>query len=223
MLTILLVDSELELIPKEMLDDYSIIKLSRQRKKPARDILLDSNFMHTAIDRHFPNSSRRMGRPDIIYNFLQVALESILNKRRGLTIYVHTKKDKVLWFNPEVNLPKSYNRFIGLIEDLFKKGEIKSEGKTLISIKDESFEELLKTSQKGELMVLSPSGEPRRLANFFDGRGDRTVIIGGFSEGDYTSPVYEISKSYKIFNEELTIWTTAMEMIAQYERDNGIV
>ncbi len=223
MLTILLVDAELELIPKEMLNNYSIVKLAKQRKKPAKDILLDSNFMHTTIDHYFPNGSRRMGRPDIIYNFLQVALESILNKNGELTVYIHTKRNKILWFNPEVKLPKSYNRFIGLIEDLFKKKDVKSEEKTLITLRDGTFEELLKTATKGDLMVLSPSGEPRRITNLLGGTGDKTVVIGGFSEGDYASPVYKLARSFRIFEQELTIWTTAMEIIAQYERDNNIV
>lgn len=223
MLTILLVDAELELIPKEMWDDHSIIKLAKLRKKPVREIILDSNYMHTAIDRYYNGGSRRMGRPDIIYNFLQVCMESILNKKGELKIYIHTKGDKIISFNPEIKLPKSYNRFIGLIEDLYKKKEIKSEGKTLMKISDGTFQDLLGTAVTGNLSVLSPTGNPTLVSNLFAGYSEQTVIIGGFSEGDYSSDVYSSAKAYRIFDEELTIWTTAMEIIAQYERDNKIV
>ena len=50
MLKILIADAELELIPGDMLDDYSIKLHAKKRKKPPQKILLDSNYMHS---RHF--------------------------------------------------------------------------------------------------------------------------------------------------------------------------
>ena len=58
------------LSPGDMLDDYSIKLHAKKRKKPPQKILLDSNYMHSAIDRHYPGESNRRGRPDIVYHLL---------------------------------------------------------------------------------------------------------------------------------------------------------
>ncbi len=220
MLTILLVDAELELIPEEMLDDYSIRIHAKKRKKTAGKILLDSNYMHTSIDRFYPGESNRRGRPDIIYHFLTMALESILNKKGQLRIWIHTRTDHILEISPEIRLPKSYNRFIGLIEDLYDKRVIKAGETSLLKLHEGNVKELLKLTGTGKLKILSPNGERIGIKSMYsDGAKDQAVIMGGFSEGDYRSDIYSLGEAYSIFDEELTIWTVANELIAQYERD----
>lgn len=220
MLTILLVDAELELIPAEMLEDYSIRVHAKKRKKAAGKILLDSNYMHTSIDRFYPGESNRRGRPDIIYHFLTMALESILNKKGQLRIWIHTRSDKILEISPEIRLPKSYNRFIGLIEDLYDKRVIRAGETSLLKLHDGNVQDLLKLSGTDKAKILSPNGKRVGIKSMFaDGILDQTVIMGGFSEGDYRSEIYSIGEAFSIFDEELTIWTVANELIAQYERD----
>ncbi len=220
MLTILLVDAELELIPEEMLNDRSIAAQSRKRKKSAGKMLLDSNFMHTAIDRFHPGESNRRGRPDIIHHFLTMALESILNKRGQLRVWIHTRTDRIIEISPEIRLPKSYNRFVGLVEDLYDKGEIRAGDSTLLKLRNGNVDDLLSLAGAENVKVLSPTGERTEIRSIFeDGQADQTVIMGGFSEGDYRSDIYSLGSAFSIFDEELTIWTVASELIAQYERD----
>lgn len=220
MLTILLVDTELELIPREMLGDKSIRMHAQKRKKAAGKILLDSNYMHTTIDRFYPGQSNRRGRPDIIYHFLTMALESILNKRGHLRIWIHTRNDKVIEISPQIRLPKSYNRFIGLMEDLYDKREIKAGENTLLKLHDANMKSMLELANVKNPKIMSPVGEPVKIQSVFqDKEQDQSFIIGGFSEGDYTSDVYTLGKARSIFQEELTIWTVANELIVQYERD----
>ena len=104
MLTLLVVDAELELIPAEMINDYSVRIQAKKRKKPAGKMILDSNFMHGAIERTFPGESTRRGRPDIIFHLLQVALESILSKRGELNVVIHTRNDIIISVNPRARL-----------------------------------------------------------------------------------------------------------------------
>lgn len=223
MLTIIIADAELETIPAKMMDDPAIRKYAKGRKKPAREILLDSNYMHTAIDRYFPGQSSRRGRPDIILFLLQVAMESILNKRGELRVYIHTRNDRCITVNPEVRLPKAYNRFVGLMETLFSRGEVSSGEQVLLSVEDATIGEVVKDKGKGDLVIFSPDGEKAKMKDAMGGDGDVTVIIGGFSEGDYVSDVYSLAKSYQIFPEELTIWSVAAEVICQYERNRDMV
>lgn len=223
MLNLIIADSELELIPFDMLEDYAIRKYAKKKNKPAKEIILDSNFMHGAIDRYYPGKSNRMGRPDIIYIVLQVAMESILNKKGKLRVFVHTKNNMIITINPETRIPKSYNRFVGLMEDLFKKEEIRSGDNILLSLSEGHVEDLVPQIGAGRTVVFSPRGAVSRIGEVISTDEDITAIIGGFSEGDYVSNVYDLGKSVSIYEEELTIWSVASEAIAEYERVLGVV
>jgi Uncharacterized conserved protein, COG1756 len=224
MLTLVVVDAELELVPPEMLDDYSIRIQAKKRKKPAKRMILDSNFMHGAIERAFPGESTRRGRPDIIFHLLQVALESILSKRGQLAVIIHTRNDIIISVNPRTRLPKSYNRFVGLMEDLFEKGIISGQDEVLLKTEAGDWKHAISLGS-GQRILLSPRGVNTGIREIFrSGPGeDRTVVIGGFSQGDFLSDVYSLGSGISIFPEELTIWSVAMEAICQYERDFNIL
>lgn len=224
MLKILIADAELELIPGDMLDDYSIKLHAKKRKKPPQRIILDSNYMHSAIDKHYPGESNRRGRPDIVYHLLAVAMESILNKQGGLRVWIHTRTNSIIEVSPNTRLPKSFNRFIGLFEDLFEKGEIRYEEQPLLRIHQGDVKKLMELAGAENMKILSPKGKMTTVSTLVDpGHNEASFIIGGFSEGDFTSDVYGLAESFSIYKEELTIWSVAMEIIAQYERAFGIV
>ncbi len=211
-----IIDAELELVPEIMQDDYQIRKVAKNLGKKYDEMLLDSNYMHGAIERFFPGKSNRMGRPDIFHTLLNFTQDSILNKKNMLRVNIHTKNNQIIRIAPETRIPKSYNRFAGLMEKLLAKGDLKSpEGKTLLSIENGSWENLL--SDKYENVLLSPSGEKIKASDIPLSL-DASVFIGGFSEGDFTSNVYEKMHPYSIFHEELTIWTIAAETISTFER-----
>ena len=231
MLNIVLADSELETIPREMTDDYAVRKYAKERGRPYQEILLDSNYLHSAIERYFPGQSGRMGRPDIFYHFLQVAQSSILNARGSLHVYIHTKKDLIIDLKPETRIPKSYNRYVGLMEDLFRKGSVGPEDGKLLTLKRGGLVPFLeKDLGKSMKILLSPSGEDLPIFKLFSNNAgkssvinDYTVIIGGFSEGDFKTPLYGTYKGIRIFRDELTIWSVGMEVICQYERDFNVI
>ncbi|MEM0139853.1 MAG: 16S rRNA methyltransferase [Ferroplasma sp.] len=216
MLRIIIADAELQLIPKVMWRDQAIKKIALKNHKETAEIILDSNYMHTSIEKYFPGESTRLGRPDIIYLFLQMAMESILNKSHKMEIYIHTRDNYIISINPDTNLPRSYNRFIGLFEDLYKKKSIEFNGNTLLSIKEGSLIDLVK-AMDGYTFALSPHGKDSTMSEIIS-QNNINVIIGGFSQGDYLSDVYSNFEAMKIFGSELTIWSVGMEIIAQYER-----
>ncbi|QRF74941.1 Ribosomal RNA small subunit methyltransferase Nep1 [Thermoplasmatales archaeon] len=216
MLTIIIADAELETIPTEMMDDYSIGKIAKERKKKVANILLDSNYMHSSIDRHFPGESNRRGRPDIIHIFLLMALDSILNRTGGLRVRIHTRNNLVIDISPDTRLPRAYNRFIGLFEKLFQERKIVAEGKTLLSISEASLDTIIGKAE-GRVIVMAPGSEVRQIESVIESPLPITVVIGGFSEGDYRSNLDSFEK-ISIFRDELTIWSVGMEVITQYER-----
>ena len=217
MLEILIVDAELQLVPAEMHGDKQIRKLAVERGKRPEELLLDSNFMHSAIERYFPGRSNRMGRPDIFHMLMNVVLESILNKEADLRLNIHTVEGKFIKVNPNTRIPKSYNRFVGLIEKLLQKGKIESpDGKVLMNLEKISLKDHLNDGMHN--ILLSPDGHLIKSGELpFDER-DTRVVIGGFSEGKFVSDFSGIEEKYSIFEEELTIWTVANECIASYER-----
>lgn len=215
-LTIIIADAELETIPAEMRDDYSIRKIAGERKKKVDAIILDSNYMHSAIDRYFPGESNRRGRPDIIHIFLLVAMDSILNRTGNLRVRIHTRNDLVIDISPDTRLPRAYNRFIGLFEKLFAEGKIAADGKTLLQIQKGTLNSAIESHDE-RVLAMAPDAPIKPIDSLISGSGDMTVIIGGFSEGNYRSNIDKFEKA-SIFNEELTIWSVGMEVITQYER-----
>ena len=216
MLTIIIADAELETIPAEMRDDYSIRKIAGERKKKVDGIILDSNYMHSAIDRYFPGQSNRRGRPDIIHIFLLVAMDSILNRMGNLRVRIHTRNDLVIDISPDTRLPRAYNRFIGLFEKLFAEGEIVVDGKKLLQVQKGTLNAAIDRPAE-RVLAMAPDAVIKPIDSVISGPEDMTVIIGGFSEGNYRSNMDQFKKA-SIFNEELTIWSVGMEVLTQYER-----
>ncbi|WP_297215522.1 16S rRNA (pseudouridine(914)-N(1))-methyltransferase Nep1 [Thermoplasma sp.] len=221
MLHLIIADAELETIPEQMTEDPAIRRFAKKRNKKVEKIILDSNYMHTSIDRYFPNESKRRGRPDIIYLLLEMAQESILNHKNQLRTYIHTRNNKVIKISPITRMPKSYNRFIGLFEDLFDKKIITNSGKKLLSIEDSNLLDLINSINVDRKILLHPKGEMKKPSEIVD-KSDMLVVIGGFSEGDFLSDISYMQEKYAIFDQELTIWSVANEVIANYERAIGL-
>ncbi len=223
MINLVLVDSELETIPADMLKEPEVLALSRKRGKPANEILLDSSLLHRAIERVFPGESNRRGRPDIFHIMLNVAQSSILNIRGMLHVYIHTRNHDLITVSPVTRIPKSYSRFHGLVEDLFKKGEIVSGEDILLRVeKSIDLAEFIGTLE-GEKILLDPLGKRVRAEKFFQPGKNYTIVVGGFANGTFRSDLGFLRERYSIFPEELTIWTIASEVICQYERTLNLV
>ncbi|MDY6984840.1 MAG: 16S rRNA methyltransferase [Candidatus Thermoplasmatota archaeon] len=205
MLTIVIAEAELELVPEEALSERCVVESAKKRGKSAEEILLDSSYHHNA---EICRSGRR-GRPDIVHITLQVLQECLLNNLGELRVFVHTRNDEVIYVNPETRLPKNYNRFCGLIEKLFKDKVIKADNE-LLRIEHKSIEDLLKELE-GEKILMHPEGaglsEHKRI-------GDVVAVIGGFPHGDFYRN-YNLER-YRIGDLELTTWATAMEVLCWY-------
>lgn len=216
MINLILAESALELVPEEMRSEPLIKMLARKRGKAPGGMLLDSNLHHRAM-RRLPDAERR-GRPDLVHFSLLLALDSVLNRKRMLRMFVHTRNDEVIRVNPEVRLPRSYERFAGLIEQLFEKRRIASEGETLLEIKGSTLAQLLAEINPDSIALMHEKGaakKPIEFAKSLAGHENPCIIVGGFPHGDFAQRIDAERVSF--YPEQLCVWTIVGEVVFALE------
>ena len=219
MLYMVLIESSLELVPKEIWGHPAVLKSARRRGKRPGDILLDKSIHYHAM-KDLKYSEKR-GRPDIVHVSLLNALGSPLNLEGKLRIYIHTIGDYIIFIRPDTRIPRNYMRFIGLLEQLFITGKVPPDSdKPLLLIKDMSLEELLSTIGK-KLTLLSETGElvspDYVVEEIVSSNG--IIGIGGFPHGDFSKRIYRLAdKVYSIYPKSLDTWIVVSRIIEAYER-----
>lgn len=222
MLTLILGDTELELVPAKIQNHPSVVAHAKIHGKKASSILLDSSTHHSAIKELPGNNNLRRGRPDIAHQFLLLSLDSILNAEGKLRVMIHTRNNDVINVAPETRLPKNYNRFVGLMEQLFETGKVPpgSENPLITLEKSVELKTLIEKQESDLSVALSPDGKSVKLNNYFEKLKKKNVacIIGGFPEGDFHSQIYEIvDDKISIHKDALKVWTVTSELIVNYE------
>jgi rRNA small subunit pseudouridine methyltransferase Nep1 len=87
----------------------------------------------------------KRGRPDLVHFSLLEACSIPFYFENKLNVFVHTiVDDKVISVGQNVRLPKSYHRFIGLVEKLYVTKKIEENNSILLEIKQMNFGELIK-------------------------------------------------------------------------------
>ena len=162
-LSLILAESSLEMVPKEIQNHPSVISHSKKLEKPPSNILLDNSW-HYAAMKGIQNENKR-GRPDIVHFSLLEACSIPLYFEKKLSVYVHTLNDQVIKVGDDIHLPKSFHRFAGLIEKLFYEKIIESDGKKLLEISDMSFSELIEKINPKNVVGLSCVGKPSSFCN----------------------------------------------------------
>ena len=217
MLNLILADCDLELTPATLFGHPSIRSYSKKRGKKVGKILLDDNYHHSAIRQRFPNSDEelRRGRPDIVHLNMVYVLDSIPNKEGKVRLFVHTRNNEAITVNPVMRVPKSFPRFVGIMEKLLFEGVIKTdEGEVLLECrKDVKLSELLKGLDVKKVVGLSPTGEEKELGGFL--KEDVAVVVGGFSKGEFLSK-FEPDVWVSVYGEELTSWAVVAQVLKHF-------
>jgi rRNA small subunit pseudouridine methyltransferase Nep1 len=166
--------------------------------------------------------SEKRGRPDIIHFALLEALGSPLNKERLLQVYVHTINDYVISVNSEVRLPRNYDRFIGLLEQLYELGKIHTKGQTLLRLEHKTLPQLLDEIKADYVMVLSRKGSPKTLEDAIPSlleKQEPAVIIGGFPHGHFSKTTIRLADEVVCIDLDMVeTWTLTSRVIYEYER-----
>lgn len=217
MLTLVLADSELEVVPDSIAGHPAVRTSARKRGRSPTTILLDSSLHHPAL-RKFPEGERR-GRPDIAHLFLLLCLDSVLNAQGQLRTLIHTRNDDVIRVAPETRIPKNYVRFVGLLEDLFQKGAVPEEKPLLTVERGVSLGNLLAGLPAPKWVFREGAETVNLWQEFANLEGDLVGVIGGFPHGDFRSPVAELcDRVVSIHADPLHAWTVTSEILVAYRQ-----
>ncbi len=217
-------DSELELVPPEIVNERCVLNNARARGKAPDKILLDASHHHPAFGK-LPDSERR-GRPDLVHFFLMLCIDADLAAEGRLRVFVHTRNDDVIAVNPETRLPPNYPRFVGLIESLYEQRVVPSKENPLLELRrGVSLEALVSALKPDEVLVMNPNGEELDLpGRFASAKGERiVVIIGGFSKGDFKSDLSKLKPvNISLGKRMLKVWTVTAKVLGAVEASSKL-
>ena len=220
MLILVLAEAALETVPKELWSHPAVRRHSKRQRKPPENLLLDRSLHHSAMRRLDDNE--KIGRPDITHFALLEALGSPLNKEGLLKVYVHTNKDYIITVNPSTRLPRNYNRFIGLMEQLFQLGKVPSEGEALLKLEHKTLQQLLTETKADYILAFSREGKPKTLQDAVSSLQSKqrpAIIVGGFPHGHFSETTVQLADEVVCVDSEmLEAWTMTSRAIYEYEQ-----
>ena len=217
-LSLILAESSLEMIPREIQNHSSITSHSKKLGKSPSNILLDNSW-HYAAMKGIQNENKR-GRPDIVHFSLLEACSIPLYFEKKLSIYIHTLDNKVITVGNNLHLPKSFHRFAGLIEKLFSEKIIESDGKKLLEMNDMSFSELIEEINPKNVVGLSRAGKPSSFHNVAKSlTSNSCLVIGGFQKTHFSdSTVSKIDHLVSIDSDSLESHIVTARILYEYEK-----
>ena len=221
--TFIFLEASLELVPESMRNHPAILKDAERRKKDPAKILLDDSKHHSAM-KNFENRTKR-GRPDIIHMCLLSVFDSPLGERSD--VFVHTIDGKIIRFSKGLRLPRNYNRFVGLMEQLLAEKRIESSGRILIKIEDLCLDELLTEIDPSDTILLTENGD---LAGeeVWSSLKSPVILIGAFPHGDFDNKLIKILKKFNpkfisLGRRSFTSLYVTNKVICLLEKFSGIV
>ncbi len=218
MLSLVIAESALELVPLELQRHNSVTASARKFNKKPSEILLDISW-HFAAMKGIKNEIKR-GRPDLVHFSLLEACSIPLYYENKMNVFVHTIDDKVIFIGQNVRLPKSYHRFIGLVEKLYGTKEIKEDNNTLLALKNMSFSTLIKKINPEQTIALSSKGIQSSYQKLAEEIKDNTcLVVGGFSKGQFADKTREyFDKTVSVDKNPLEAHIIISRILYEYEK-----
>ncbi|KAL1233312.1 Ribosomal RNA small subunit [Trichinella pseudospiralis] len=171
-------------------------------------------------DKHRNFLSRRKDplnyRPDITHQCLLMLLDSPLNKAGLLEIYIHTVKNVLIRVHPQTRIPRTFERFVGLMMQLLSKLSIRATGspETLLKVIKNPVTNYLPVGCK----VYATSFHAERLVNIREivpQAEPVAIVIGALPHGS-TLPEYS-EEVLKISNYPLSAALTCAKVCTAFE------
>jgi rRNA small subunit pseudouridine methyltransferase Nep1 len=217
LLSFVLAESALELVPKEIGRRPAAVSDSKRRGLEASEILLDRSFHHSAMSGL--KDSEKRGRPDLVHVALLSVTGTPLYLDGGVKIFVHTYDNVVLEFSQKTRIPKNYFRFRGLMEKALI--EMPTDG--LIRAYPMDFRDLVRRKASADrIFGLSVQGKimgiPSLAAELLMAKNP-CVVIGGFPHGHFTEEVLDgVDELVRIDARPLEAHVVASRVIYEIEK-----
>jgi len=222
LLNLILAESALETVPEKLWKHQSVQKYAKLRRKHPRFVVLDRSYHHRAM-KSLEQSAKR-GRPDIVHFALLEALGSPLNKEGLLQVYVHTFNNFIITVNPETRLPRNYDRFVSLIEQLFQYGRVPPQQSqtALLTLEQKTLTQLIRDVKPSYVLAFSRKGKSCMLEEAVSKLSKEkrpVVMVGGFPHGHFSETTLKLANETVCIDPEmLETWTVASRAIYEYER-----
>jgi rRNA small subunit pseudouridine methyltransferase Nep1 len=218
---VVLLESALERVPRELWKHPQVVKTARRYGVKPGDMLLDKSLHYNAMAALSQKWKR--GRPDIVHITLLNILDSPLASQGILEIYMHVYDGRVFRVLAETRIPKSYERFRGLMAQLLKEEKVPPEGRPLIYKAYDNLSEFV--ADHGRLLLLREGGTPVTPGYVFTRSlySGLPLGIGAFPRGDFRrSTLRKAKEQYSIYRGvSLKAWTVASRILCAGERIMG--
>ena len=187
MISLILAESSLELVPEDLKSHPSVISHAKKLNKRPTEILLDNSWHYAAMKGM--NNEIKRGRPDLVHFSILEATTIPLYYENKIKIFIHTINDKVISIGRNVHIPKSYHRFEGLVEKLFWEKTIRTD-RELLSIQNKSFSELINDLNPSQTIGLSTLGKSNSFEKISSNLlKNSCIVIGGFQKGHFSESI----------------------------------
>lgn len=209
MLSLILAESAVEIIPESIRDHPAVVSSSRRLGRSPASTLLDVSWHHAAMGR-LGADRRRRGRPDIAHSALLAATGTPLYAAGRLAVYVHTARGVAIRVGPGTRLPKSQLRFAGLIGGVLAEGggagagaasADGADGRPLLEARPMDLAQLVGEIGPALTVGMSRSGEPGTFEGVAEqlagaeggeaagkggGPAGACLVVGGFQRGGFS-------------------------------------
>ncbi|KAG6925364.1 EMG1, N1-specific pseudouridine methyltransferase [Chelydra serpentina] len=161
-------------------------------------------------------------RPDITHQSLLMLMDSPLNRAGLLQVYIHTQKNVLIEVNPQTRIPRTFDRFCGLMVQLLHKLSVRAADgpqKLLKVIKNPVTDHLPVGCMKigtsfsvpnvTDVRELVPTAEPV------------AIVVGAFAHGSLN--VNYTEKMISISNYPLSAALTCAKITTAFEEAWGVV
>jgi rRNA small subunit pseudouridine methyltransferase Nep1 len=214
LITFVLADAQLELVPPELHGASSVKRRARERRRAPAELLLDQAADHRAM-RELPEGDRR-GRPDIVHFALLLLQDAPWEKR----VLIHTGRDELIRVRADLRPPRSQAKFYQLCEDLLRQGKVPIDRTPLMTLEpDWHLWKVLAAEAKGPVVMLDEAGELARSGDFArmaSATPDLTIVAGAFPRGAWRERP-KVDRVVRVGDKPLPLWNALVPVLAGIE------
>jgi rRNA small subunit pseudouridine methyltransferase Nep1 len=220
---LILAEASLELVPPGLRGHPSVVSNAKRQGRDPERSLLDSSFHHRAM-RPLEEAERR-GRPDIVHFCALLALGSRISQAGRLRLFIHTRDDVVIAIEPATRLPRVYDRFKGLMEQVLIEGVVPKDERLLV-VEDGGLKELFERLAPSRTVLLSSSGKRTALSRLFPQKkklDGTAVAVGAFPFGEFHKATVALcGEPVSIADGTLEAWSVVGEVLSRMAHVEGL-